>query len=82
MLWFVFQSGLIKEVKPSLKNLILTTLISLLVVGVAWEVFEYVFEITGTTNDYTFDTSVDLIFDLLGAFLASSIGREVYNLKD
>jgi len=38
-----------------------------LVIGVVWEIFEYVNDITYTTN-YVTDTMSDLFLDVIGAF--------------
>lgn len=48
----------------------LVVFISVLVVGGGWEVFEYVNDITFSTEGYTLDTIHDLIMDSLGAVVA------------
>src|SRR3989338_6446852 len=52
----------------------LFALVSLMVVGIVWEVFEYVFEITPMI-DYWQDTITDLIADGVGASLACFFAR-------
>lgn len=48
----------------------LTTLACLLTLGIAWEVFEYVNDLTYSTEGYALDTALDLTMDALGATLA------------
>jgi hypothetical protein len=45
-------------------------LISVMIVGITWEVFEYIFDIAAITN-YVQDTTLDLIADAAGAVLAT-----------
>lgn len=62
---------------------ILIVVISVLVVGVAWEIFEYVNEITQTTESYNLDMSLDLFFDILGATLAGIFGvKRFFRVRD
>jgi hypothetical protein len=59
--WFVRFSSLSRQ--------FLVVVASLMIVGIGWEVFEYVFDIAART-DYIRDTLLDLIADLGGAVLA------------
>lgn len=67
ILWFVRF-----EVPISIRHrvpLFFTTLIGVLLVGVAWEVFERVFGAYGAVN-YVFDTTIDLMMDVVGMLVA------------
>ncbi|MEX2013811.1 MAG: hypothetical protein WD896_00450 [Parcubacteria group bacterium] len=44
-------------------------LVGVLVVGISWEVFEYVFDIANAI-DYWSDTLIDLVADMTGAIVA------------
>lgn len=46
-----------------------TTLLLTLLVGIAWEVFEYVTDSAGAIN-YTLDTTLDIAMDLVGMLAA------------
>ncbi|MDP3875038.1 MAG: hypothetical protein Q8Q22_00755 [bacterium] len=61
ILWFLesFDSS-----KP-----ILLALISVMIVGILWEIFEYVYDVAQVA-DYWWDTITDLIADGVGAVLA------------
>lgn len=48
---------------------ILPLIFIVLVVGVGWEVYEYIFEISYSSY-YIFDTSKDLLMDVFGAIAA------------
>ena len=43
---------------------------SVMIVGGAWEVFEYVNDLTFSTQEYKIDTIVDLVMDGLGGIFA------------
>lgn len=44
-----------------------------------WEIFEYINDLTQSTEDYTLDTVHDLIADLSGAIFAGIIGaKEIF----
>ena len=63
ILWFFAPFSIYKS--------LFLTLGYLLVVGVAWEIFEFVFDITiSQPTNYWQDTIYDLINDTLGALLA------------
>jgi len=48
----------------------LTVLACLLALGVAWEIFEYINDLSYSIEGYALDTTTDLIMDALGATLA------------
>lgn len=61
ILWFIRPFGILKS--------IYFALLGILVIGITWEIFEYVYHIAQTT-DYWQDTILDLIADVAGAVLA------------
>jgi hypothetical protein len=61
---FVFKKGT--------RGLIRATLLSVLIVGIFWELYEVYIGIQVTHEPYVWDTSVDIILDLIGAYLAGS----------
>ncbi len=57
--------------KGSLKQTFFNFLFIIVTVGVLWEVFEFVFGLTNTTEiGYTKDTIIDMIMDTLGMVVA------------
>lgn len=63
------------RVMPARYAAILSTIAFALLVSVAWEVFEYAFDIANPTGDnYSLDTFEDFVADTLGALLAGMIG--------
>jgi len=80
IVWLLFSS-----LKYRLSNFksVLLIIASVLLIGVAWEIFEYVNGIAQSSEDYVLDTSLDLFFDVLGASLASFVGvRWIFRLKN
>jgi uncharacterized BrkB/YihY/UPF0761 family membrane protein len=72
VLWIIFFSGYINFFKnKNLKFFIVTAFVSAFGIGVLWEIFEYVFDITFFVKGYVFDTTKDLVMDSLGGVLAS-----------
>ena|SRR3989344_6435118 len=53
------------------------TLAAVVVVGVVWEVFEYMVGIPRGTN-YQFDTSLDMLMNVLGSIIAVFISRKFF----
>jgi hypothetical protein len=47
-------------------------ILAIVLVGVSWEVFEYLYRIYDARN-YPLDTSIDLVMDLLGALLGAFV---------
>ena len=61
----------------------LIVLASAFVVGVAWEIFEYVNDIAKSTEAYAPDTFRDIVLDVLGATLASLIGfKQIFRTEN
>lgn len=65
--WFRPLSPILERVSGAY----ITVLLGALIIGISWEVFEKYYDLIYTQN-YLFDTSVDLIMDCVGAFL---VGR-------
>ncbi|MDP3763081.1 MAG: hypothetical protein Q8Q92_00225 [bacterium] len=63
VIWFL------KIEDRSLKSF-LTAVAWVIVVGGAYEVFEYVNDLTFSTQEYSIDTAIDLVMDALGAIFA------------
>ncbi len=58
------------------KHLIAKTFVFVMLIGIAWEYFEYYFKIANPTKgNYVEDTTLDLIFDALGALLVGVISN-------
>ena len=70
ILWIFYGSGFIWQELPSQKKIFLTALILTIVVGVCWEIFEYINGLTQSTEGYTLDTFHDLLSDTVGGALA------------
>lgn len=74
-LWIWFVSGFVATGIPTMKKAIVYALIFTVVVGLGWEVFEYVFDIANPTKgNYAGDTTLDLFADICGGLLAGIIG--------
>lgn len=59
------------------REVMLSAIITALVIGVLWEIFEHTFpEVNGGTHSYlTLDTNLDICFDVLGGFIAGMFYR-------
>ncbi len=69
--WVLFCSGrLLSKHDISRKTSVLIVLACMMVVGVGWEVFEYMYDIAGSGEGYVLDTMNDLVLDGCGAALA------------
>ncbi len=51
-------------------------LVGALLVGILWEVFEYVNGLSGVEPGFVLDTAKDLSMDLLGGFLAATLAHK------
>jgi hypothetical protein len=71
-LWFI---SLFKKIKFSKLEVVLWSVAGTMIIGVGWEVFEYLLNIAGPSigETYTFDTTLDLSADLIGAIVASRL---------
>jgi len=66
-LWFIFFSGYVGPFRARLFNTFAVSLFSIVVVGSVWEFFELWIGFP-TEENYTIDTTIDLIMDIVGAF--------------
>lgn len=86
MIWFFFDSGSFHTDRFSTTNRVIGALLSVLFVGVLWEIFEYKFGVTGFEGErpgYRLDVVFDLTFDFLGALLVSFIGlKSMFRIRD
>lgn len=64
--WFLFLSRMV-VVSPV--YVLPSMLVSVLVIGIGWEIFEYTISVTLADN-YSLDTGIDLVMDMLGALAA------------
>lgn len=70
------RAGLSGLARPARLQAVFMSLIPVLILGIGWEIFEFVNGITQATEEsYTLDVAHDLLADGLGAFAASIIGR-------
>lgn len=75
--WILFRSGIIFGEEKRASLIILSVLLPVFLLGVAWEVFEYTNGITDSHEGYRLDTMNDLILDSCGAVFAALIaGRK------
>ncbi len=83
IVWLLLDSRIFYKHSPSIFVSFLIVLASVFVVGVVWEIFEYVNNIAKSTEAYAPDTFRDIILDILGATLASLIGfKQIFRIKN
>jgi len=72
-IWFFFFSNRVEHTLKNKKNIILTAVISVSLIGLLWEVFEFSLSKLIVFNELNsiIDTATDLFVDILGAFSAS-----------
>ena len=74
-LWFYFFSGFFSPPAKNLAKFLLISVVGAMFVGVSWEIYELIFKQTMVSKiDYSYDTMMDLIMDLLGAVTACFYG--------
>jgi len=69
-LWILFTSGIFGKYKPTSKQIMLASIVCGIFIGVGWEIFEYLNDISAPIGSYWSDTSYDFISDIVGAFVA------------
>lgn len=71
ILWFIFLSGYISRMvtMPPAK-LFLVIVVSVVILGAAWEIYEWIFKATYAKEGYALDTFFDLAMDFLGGSLS------------
>jgi hypothetical protein len=70
-IWLLFVLLFVKGKPATSKNVLLFSLLSVLLVGILWEVFEFFTWNTFDEPNFFTDTSADIFFDLIGGFVAS-----------
>lgn len=71
-----YFSGFTKDQISIERSLVVKTFIFVMLVGIGWEIFEYAFDIANPNHgNYIEDTTLDLVFDALGALTAGLIGK-------
>ncbi len=71
VLWLRFFSGYFGAPGiPSGARVFCFVVIATLVIGIGWEVFEYLWGHTWSVEGYWLDTSTDVAFDLVGGLIA------------
>ena len=75
-IWFLFHSNIFFRRMPERLEAAFVALITVLIVGVGWEIFEYANDITIATEGYVPDTFHDLLSDVLGALLGGVFGSQ------
>jgi hypothetical protein len=80
--WYIYFSGYFyknNSLTTSKTRIFLVSIISALIVGVLWEVFE--FYVGAVDPDYIADTILDLIMDTLGGIVAATYVVYAYKPK-
>lgn len=75
-LWLFFESGYVR-INNNVQNALLVAGVSILVIGIGWEIFELVAGVPIEDN-FVLDTTIDLIMDVLGAGVAVFIFIHMY----
>ena len=71
VLWFYFFSGFLNPQDRGFKNFFFISLLGLIFISVAWEIFELVSGATFVVEPkYRFDTALDFVMDFLGGAVA------------
>jgi hypothetical protein len=68
-LWLFFFSDLFK-IKINKRNIFLIAFLSVLIIGLLWEVFEYITGLSLGEANFITDTISDIVMDFVGAFAA------------
>lgn len=81
LIWVFHVSGMFGQRAPNRRQAFLTSLVSIAIIGVGWEIFEYVAGISTAEQNYALDTATDLVADMAGALLASFLGMSAVFYK-
>lgn len=73
-LYVFYESGIFGD-KVSPSQAVLVSLVFVMIVSGAWEVFEYINGLTESTEIYSLDIKHDLLADALGAILAPLVAK-------
>ena len=74
---YIYAECLVEKINLSLYETIWLAFLSAMLVGGLWEVFEYVNDLTQSTEAYHLDVVHDLLADSAGAMLASLLAVRV-----
>jgi hypothetical protein len=75
-LWLWYSSGLFEKSLPTKREAMIATVAFAMLVGIGWEVFEYVYGIANPVGgNYPVDTFHDLLFDFVGGTVAGLVGQ-------
>lgn len=74
-LWAFYALDIFKGKAPTLKQAIFASLLGVIIIGIGWEIFEYLNGMTMSTESYPLDVAHDLISDVAGAVVAALVGR-------
>ncbi len=76
--WLWYFSGYLGVYPlPKLRTLFWYTVLSAFVIGVGWEVFERVLNLTWSPEGYWLDTSMDVLSDVLGGVVSYFLLRRL-----
>ena len=77
VVWSLVEMSIFDKYHPTPKELVVVVVTSVLIVALAWEVFEYVYDIIEetSTKDYIRDTVEDIFLGTLGALLVGLFAR-------
>jgi len=77
VLWVMSFLNFFSKRQRSFARVIIIVLILIFVIGVGWEIFEYMNGLTQSTENYSLDIAHDLLADVFGAFCAGLIFLEI-----
>lgn len=81
-LWLYFFSDYFHPEDRSYKNFFKIGILGLISIAFLWEIYELTFGVTFTNKfDYPYDTTLDIIFDFLGAIVACIYAYHKERLK-
>lgn len=76
-LWVAYRWSIFGGARPGLLRASLIVFLPVVLIGVAWEVFEYFFGLTEATEEvYALDVAHDLLADLVGGIVAVYVGTK------
>ena len=78
--WFLERTGYINGM--SKKKIIFTSLVTVLIVGVAWEIIEYTNGVFAEEANIVRDTVADIIMDSLGGILGAATLARIFKKEE
>lgn len=73
LIWFFYWSGYTRLKTPSPRAFFVSIIGGTIIVGIGWEVFEYLLGVSWRPEGYWFDTIKDMSMDVIGAVIATFI---------